>query len=138
MCAFKNWIGGSNKIRLGWGIFYLTVGAILLILLMHHSKAIAWLNNHWIDLFWVVGWSSFGVGAGLTNSRTIGFDKDNKDRSKQNLHYIFYFTFAIFIASLASLALSREAGLLDYLRSALIAVTIGFAAERLNDLTLGK
>lgn len=74
-----------------------------------------------------------GIGAGLLNSRISGVKKDN-GVDKEFWHYVFYFGFALFVTSLASFALSRKDGILDYPLAALIALTLGFAAERIQDL----
>lgn len=80
--------------------------------------------------WWLV---KYWDGTGLLNSRRNGVEKDNSVE-KEHWHYILYFGFAFFVSSLASFALSRKEGTLDYPLSALIALTLGFAAERIRDL----
>ncbi|MFH1578187.1 MAG: hypothetical protein ABIC18_03850 [Candidatus Omnitrophota bacterium] len=135
--SIKSWWGETNPIRVRWGAGYLIVGVCLLVLRCLSLGVFDWIRFHWVDLSWVVGWANIGIGVGLLNSRVNGADKDT-GVEKEHWHYIIYFCFALVVSSLASFALSRNEGILDYPLSALIALTSGFAAERINDLTLIK
>lgn len=130
--SLKNWWGDVNRVRADWGFLYLIIGLTMLFL-----TSINWLffiKEHLSNLLWISSWSFIGIGAGLINSRT-NKDKDDKEgRLKQHLHYIIYYIFAFFVSSLASFALSRKENILDYPLSALIALTLGFAADKINDL----
>ena len=94
-------------------------------------------RTNWKDLLWIFSWSCIGIGAGLLNSRTDK-SKNNEGNLNEHMHYIVYYPFVLFMSILASFALSREGGYLDYPKSTLIAVTLGFAAERIHDLLSGK
>lgn len=118
-----------NWVRFGWGIFYLIAGIVLIFISFQVLEILKWLFVHWQDLAWVLGWSNIGIGAGLINSR----NKDGK-RDKDHMHYVLYFGFALFVATLAGISLAREGSALKYPLSALISLTVGFAAEKLNDL----
>lgn len=142
--AFKDWLKLDheelNKKRLAWGVFFFVLGISLLIApkFNHIYEMICrWIAYRWGTLLWVVGWSSIGIGIGLINSRTKEKKKkEGKSRDDQNLHYItYYLIFALSIVSLAAYALGRnDDGTLNKSLSALIGLTLGFAAERINQL----
>ena len=124
----RKWCGDVNKVRAGWSIIYLILGLILFAL-----RVFVWGISrfpHMEDILWIFSWSCIGIGAGLLNSR----ENKKGDRINQHLHYIIYYLFAFFVSSLSAFALSRKGDVLDYPQSALIALALGFAAERINDL----
>ena len=138
--SVKDYLGNvCNKKMYGFAVFSIS-GFILLAISKYpiFNK----IFQHLQDLFWVIGWSSMGIAASLFNRR--GISKDQKEQGKKNRecqtwHYIFYyFLFSLFISSLAGYAIGRgDGGSLNYPLAALISLTIGFSAKRLNDLTLG-
>jgi len=132
--GIKSWLGKVNRKRLDWGILYFVVGLSLLVLMSYSPVMISWAYSNRLLLSWVVGWSAIGIGLGLINSRENG-GKEKGGVENEHLHYLLYFGFALFVSSLASFAFSRNMNGLNYLQSALIALTLGFAAERIRDLT---
>ena len=130
--SLKNWWGDVNRVRSGWGIFYLIAGLIMFFLT--RVSWVTFIKLHSLNLLWITSWSFIGIGVGLINSRT-NKGKDKKDRLNQHLHYIIYYIFVLLVSGLASFALSRKENILDYPLSALIALTLGFAADRIHDLS---
>lgn len=81
-------------------------------------------------ILWCTGWSAVGIGLGLWNDR-----ENDTDRVKEHLHYITYFIFVWFIASLAGFSVF-ENGLRSYAVSALTGIAIGFTGDSLAGLLL--
>lgn len=147
---FQDWLKlpheTLNYKRLGWGVAFFIIGVALFIAPKFNpvyscEMIYRWITYHYVDLLWVAGWSSVGIGIGLINSRTREKkEKEKECRDDQHLHYVmYYWIFALFLVSLAAYALGRSCGgVLDKPLSALIGLTLGFAAERINQLGLIK
>ena len=141
MCDFEKYLKRcqwldyekSNKKRLGYGAVFLAIGIVLICIAVHKFHIIDKMLKYYLELLWVAGWSSAGIGAGLINRR---IKEKEETRDKQHCHFIiYYFIFAFFVSGLAGFALGGyENGALNFSLSALISLTIGFSAKKLNEL----
>lgn len=140
MCDLRKWqwlnYVKCNKKRLLWAAVFLILGIVFLIAPICKFDIFNKILKHWLDLLWVCGWSSIGISAGLINRRIRGEDEKEGNKEDQSFHYvIYYLIFALFVSSLAAFALGGyENGTLNLSLSALIGLTVGFAAKKLNDL----
>ena len=86
-------------------------------------------SAHYLNILWVVGWSAIGISAGLCNSLD-----DNTSVTQPHLHYITYFLFVLFVASLGGFVVFLSAinnNLLAFASSGLTAIVAGFVGDRL-------
>ena len=78
-------------------------------------------------LLWCLGWAAMGIGLGLWNDR-----KNNTGNTAQHRHYFTYFIFVWSIAFLTSFYEALANGSLrSYVLSCLTAVVIGFSGDSL-------
>jgi len=115
-------------IRYKYGVTYLGIGLCLLICFWFIKT----------EILWCLGWAAFGVGCGLINSRydDINKGKEEKDIKKNkggDMHYIFYFSFVGFLATLAALTMNEDSSIKFYAVSALVAIVVGFTGDKLVD-----
>lgn len=144
--SFSDWLELKNpklnKKKLCWGFAFLILGIILLVFCWRnsHVNLIQEIINRRFTLFWVLAWSNVGIGIGLINRRIKENHEKPKGRDDQHVHYIVYYLFfALLVTSLAAYALGKnEDGTLNKSLSALIALTLGFVAEKINELGIVK
>ena len=79
---------------------------------------------------WCLRCGAFGIALGLYNSR-----KDKGGNTSNNEHYIFYFTFVLFLAALSAFVMfgnNIEKGFLHAQASAtLVGIVVGFTGDKL-------
>lgn len=124
-----------NLVRLIWCGLYGLFGIILLIIFLVEKRPDfnKFFAIHYLDIFWCIGWSAIGIATGLCNSLD-----DRTSVTRAYLHYITYFLFVLFIASLVAFVafLSASNDYLAYISSALMAILVGFAGDRLANIIL--
>ena len=119
----------NNPTRLFWCKFYLMVGVVLGIIffVLHCPVLKQALNNNLYNLLWCSAWASLGISLGLYNDR-----ESVNGRASDHIHYITYFPFVLFIAILATFAMTTfDHSLKSYAASALITIAIGFSGDSL-------
>ncbi len=124
-----------NKKRFVWGILYLLSGFSVMIWLniTGNLNFLQFIKDYLKQILWCLGWSATGIGSGLINSRNIGVDKPESVVNKCS-HYIFYFVFVLFIATLTALLtflMIKDCIVLSYIASALVGIVIGFMGDSL-------
>ncbi len=128
-CRRKIKVNGINCIRVVVSLFYFLCGIILVYFsTSKFGKLVAFFSSNKLVIFWCIGWSAIGIAAGLWNSRN-----DNAPIARRKEHYFMYFLFVLFIASLAAVVafLSATKSNLAYTFSALVAMVVGFAGDKL-------
>jgi len=91
-----------------------------------------WIINNWLIILWCISWSALGIGLSLFNDRD-----NNSEVAKRISHYITYFPFVWFLASLLASAYSgilTSATFEHYAMAAAIALSTSFAGDRLAGL----
>lgn len=120
-----------NLVRLIWCALYGLFGIILLIIffVVKQPDFNKFFSTHYLNILWVVGWSAIGISAGLCNSLD-----DSTSVTRPYLHYITYFLFVLFVASLGGFVVFLSVinnSLLAFASSALTAIVAGFAGDKL-------
>lgn len=120
-----------NLVRLIWCGLYGLFGIILLIIffVIKQPNFNNFFSTHYLNILWVIGWSAIGISTGLCNSLD-----DKSVPARSYLHYITYFPFVLFIASLAAFVVFLSVinnNLLAFASSALTAIVVGFAGDKL-------
>ncbi|MDD5505932.1 MAG: hypothetical protein PHR73_04170 [Candidatus Omnitrophica bacterium] len=136
ICKF--WQEIKKIIRFKFGVIYFVTGIILLGIFLG-NKVFNILDSYWPKIIWCAGWALFGIGCGLINSRydDINEGKSKKDRKKNvggPAHYLFYFLFVGFIATLTAfvaLEAYEDSEAKFYAVAALVAVVLGFTGDKL-------
>ncbi len=115
-----------NNTRVLWGIIYFLVGVVLIscFAVIMWPALRAWVSQNHRLLIWSAGWSAVGIGLGLLNSRNDG--------RRDHLHYVTYFVFVFFVATLAALATSQlKEEPHSYIVSTLTGIAVGFSGDSL-------
>jgi hypothetical protein len=108
-----------NKYRRWWSISFGVFGIMLVIIFLKRECPVGL----------CVGFSAFGIGCGLYNSRT-----DQSERASNLLHYILYFGFVLVIATLAAFVAMgsfKDDTVRSYVAAALTGIAVGFAGDKL-------
>ena len=123
-------------IRYRYGAYSFIISAVLLGLFLWFKRPTIFTRH--MEILWCLGWAAFGVGCGLINSRYDDInkkkkeDKDIKKNKGGHMHYILYFSFVGFIATLAALTMIKN----GYTASALTGIVIGFTGDKLVEKML--
>ncbi|MDD5692096.1 MAG: DUF2934 domain-containing protein [Candidatus Omnitrophica bacterium] len=134
--ALEDWLKAKRTIflRFGFGLIYLLIGFFLVFFATPLVKY--YLYFYGIEIYWCIGWSMIGAGAGLINTR-------NQPQSGV-LHLLVYWVFIILVVSIISFTISLyKAGniysvlnIKFYSLSALIGIIGGFLGYIFHDLIL--
>jgi|GEM_PF-1539002 len=135
------------KMRINAGLCYIGVGLVFILLSRGipswFYKAICILWSHKAILFWCLGCTSFGVGAGIIRTRDHNYGKEQKFKWKWYLlHHIGYYGFVLLAISILAfvipLYISGEnytnPGVKFYSLSALIGLIGGFLGDMFSAL----
>ncbi|MFA4854166.1 MAG: hypothetical protein WC616_02315 [Candidatus Omnitrophota bacterium] len=131
--ALGDWLKAERVVRrVIAGVIYLIIG----ILVVFASPLVMYfLDIYGIEIFWCIGWSMIGAGAGLINTR-------NHSQSSK-LHLVGYWWFVLLVISIFSftipLYISGEYPNLYikfYSLSALLGLIGGFLSDIFRDLSL--
>ena len=136
-----------NPLRLTFGIIYCVFGLALILLfcLAQWSEITIFLASKPVlmKIIWCIGWSAFGVGVGLINTRDHGAEKDQQQTGqpveKSKRHYFGYYGFVLLIASLlaATAVFHDNPDAKYYSLSALLGLISGFLGYKLNEIASG-